>query len=796
MSRYLQNWLQLGLGALAFTMAASAQSIWVANGGSATIATINVATGTASQSPFLGGAVGGVAITPDGGTIYASLTYANTVSVISTFNNSLAATLNVGATPGHLAASPNGAWVYVVNEASNSVSVISNSTRSVVATIPVGSRPISVAFSPDSSRAYVANSWGATISVINTSTYSVTNTFNTGATPSSAAVTPDGKHIYVTCQSANAVTVLDSAGNPSATITGLTTPVSIAITPDGTRAYVVNMSSSTVSVINTSTNTISGTIAVGSSPTWVAVSSDGSQVYVTNEYGYDVSIIAASNNSITKTISSAGYYPIVVVALPVNQGPNCTFQVNPSSAISFPQGGGSTTLNVTASASTCSWGVAGPNWVTLRTSTTSGSGTVTLSAPANNSTQVLSGTITVAGQSFSISEAALGCTYALSGSGSLPSASGSGSVTVTAPSGCAWSVTGNPSWTTITSPPSVAGSGSGTVTYTYTANTATTMRTGNITIAGQNFALSQAAAASSSVTPLATQSSTLAGFGPAGASNAIDGNTDGNFYDHSVSHTNQEANAWWEVDLGTTTSIGSIKIWGRTDCCSDRLSDYWVFVSNTPFLATDTPATLQGRAGTWSNHQTTYPNPSTTITANTSGRYVRVQLSGTNYLSLAEVQFSTGTSTPADTNMAIGKAAAQSSILSGFGSAGPSNAVDGNTDGNFYDHSVSHTNADANAWWQVDLGSAASITSVTVWGRTDCCSDRLSDYWVFVSNTPFAATDTPATLQSRAGTWSSHQTNYPNPSKTISAGVQGRYVRVQLSGTNYLQLAEVQVMGH
>ena len=67
---------------------------------------------------------------------------------------------------------------------------------------------------------------------------------------------------------------------------------------------------------------------------------------------------------------------------------------------------------------------------------------------------------------------------------------------------------------------------------------------------------------------------------------------------------------------------------------------------------------------------------------------------------------------------------------------------------------------------------------------------------MFVSDTPFIATDTPATLQNRAGTWNSHQTAAPNPSTTISAGgAQGRYVRVQLTGTNYLELAEVQVFG-
>ena len=90
-----------------------------------------------------------------------------------------------------------------------------------------------------------------------------------------------------------------------------------------------------------------------------------------------------------------------------------------------------------------------------------------------------------------------------------------------------------------------------------------------------------------------------------------------------------------------------------------------------------------------------------------------------------------------------------------------------------------------------------AITSVSIWNRTDCCGDRLGDYWVFVSNAPFLSTDTPATLQNRAATFASHQTTAPNPSTiiTIPGGMQGQYVRVQLSGTNNLSLAEVQVTG-
>ncbi len=293
----------------------------------------------------------------------------------------------------------------------------------------------------------------------------------------------------------------------------------------------------------------------------------------------------------------------------------------------------------------------------------------------------------------------------------------------------------------------------------------------------------------------ATQSSTYPGFATDVAAAAVDGKTDGAFADGSVTATNMDANAWWQVDLGASATVSSIGIWNRTDCCVSRLGDYWVFISDTPFGPSDSPSSLQNRAGTWSSHQTAAPNPSTTIAAGgAQGRYLRIQLTGTDYLSLAEVQVF-GTSAPAPQNLALGKSATQSSTLPGYPSATAGSAVDGNPDGNFFDGSITATNPDGNAWWQVDLGASASINSIVVWNRVDCCGSRLGDFWVFVSDTPFLPTDTPASLQSRTGTWSSHQTAAPNPSTSIAAGAQGRYVRVQLTSPNYLSLAEVQVFG-
>ncbi len=78
-------------------------------------------------------------------------------------------------------------------------------------------------------------------------------------------------------------------------------------------------------------------------------------------------------------------------------------------------------------------------------------------------------------------------------SASIAADGGSGSVTVTAPSGCAWTAASNANWITITS--GAPGAGNGTVQYSVAANTSTSSRTGTLTIASQTFTATQAGAA-------------------------------------------------------------------------------------------------------------------------------------------------------------------------------------------------------------------------------------------------------------------------------------------------------------
>ena len=75
-------------------------------------------------------------------------------------------------------------------------------------------------------------------------------------------------------------------------------------------------------------------------------------------------------------------------------------------------------------------------------------------------------------------------------------------------------------------------------------------------------------------------------------------------------------------------------------------------------------------------------------------------------------------------NLALNKPSTQSSVVFGA-SAGKAN--DGNTNGDFLSGSVSATDNELNAWWEVDLGEVYNIETIDLWNRTDNRSDRLSD---------------------------------------------------------------------
>ncbi len=156
---------------------------------------------------------------------------------------------------------------------------------------------------------------------------------------------------------------------------------------------------------------------------------------------------------------------------------------------------------------------------------------------------------------------------------------------------------------------------------------------------------------------------------------------------------------------------------------------------------------------------------------------------------------------PLGMNLAQGRAATESSLYTGETPHGDAwRAVDGNTNGDYGQGSVSSTNYDQYAWWQVDLGGVQSIDAVELWKRTGCsaCDGRLANFYVFVTEDedfPAADGNDPNKLKDDPTVWNQFFTQTVTQTTTIPVGKYGRVVRIQLAGTNFLHLAEVKVFG-
>lgn len=172
----------------------------------------------------------------------------------------------------------------------------------------------------------------------------------------------------------------------------------------------------------------------------------------------------------------------------------CGFVIAPASA-SVAAAGGTGTVAVTAAAS-CGWTAASHDpWITVSSGATgSGSGAVSYSVAASAGA-ARTGTVSIAGQTFTVSQAAAAtpCVYAVAPSSVPMTASGgAGSVAVTTGAACAWTATSNDGWLAVTA--GASGSGNGPVTFTASAN-AGSARTGTLSVAGQTVTVTQAAAA-------------------------------------------------------------------------------------------------------------------------------------------------------------------------------------------------------------------------------------------------------------------------------------------------------------
>ena len=224
-----------------------------------------------------------------------------------------------------------------------------------------------------------------------------------------------------------------------------------------------------------------------SSFSWITVTS-GASGSGSGRVNYSV----ASN---TATTARTGALSIAGLSLAVKQSgaPQAGPSLTPPS-IAFTATGGNGTVGLTMPQSTKTWiASTTAKWITLK-GPFSGIGSTTLNYTVGSNVGIASrsGVISVAGLSFTVSQAGTSCSFSVN-MGGLSSVSGgfNGTATVSTQASCPWSAVSNASWISVTSGASTTGSGS--AAFFVTGNSTSAPRTGTLSVAGYTIQVTEAA---------------------------------------------------------------------------------------------------------------------------------------------------------------------------------------------------------------------------------------------------------------------------------------------------------------
>ena len=224
-----------------------------------------------------------------------------------------------------------------------------------------------------------------------------------------------------------------------------------------------------------------------------------------------VSVTAAGNAALT---ARSAVVSIAGQQVSVSQtGTTCTYALR-SSTGGAPAAGGSGSVGVVA-APGCLWtSSANAPWLSITSSANTGTGDVQFTAAANGSATARSGTLTIAGQTYTVSQSAASCNFTLSfASVNVPVTGVSNALTgfTASAAGCTANAVSFSGWLTVST--SLSGQ-TGTITYSAAANTGPA-RTGLVKLGDRTLTVNQAAASCSF---------TLAAFGTTFGKNGGAGN--------------------------------------------------------------------------------------------------------------------------------------------------------------------------------------------------------------------------------------------------------------------------------
>ena len=283
----------------------------------ATLAVIDLNAWTVKSTVPLDAAWYGLAWSADGKQLYVGGAAQNNVQEFAYADGVLTRTRTLGLPAqsgetftGGLAVSPDGKTLFVTRVFGMTLSAIDLASGQVARTVRLPAEPYTSVVSLDGQFVYVSLWGGSKVQVYDASTLVLYQEFVTGEHPNALLLSNDGKRLFVACGNSASVWVFDTfSGLPIEQIStslfpeqpATSTPNSLALSPDGRRLLVANADVNAVAVVdvtNGARSFVDGFIPTGWYPTGAAFTRDGKQILILNGKG-----LAPANNMLNANMN-------------------------------------------------------------------------------------------------------------------------------------------------------------------------------------------------------------------------------------------------------------------------------------------------------------------------------------------------------------------------------------------------------------------------------------------------------------------------------------------------------------
>ncbi len=335
---------------------------------------IDIASWAVKSTMQLDNAWYGLVWHPDGARLYSAGAGQNNVQEFTYANGAItrARTFTLPAVNGQsfaggLAVTPDGTTLYVTRVFAQTVSAIDLASGQVTKTIALPAEPYANVVSADGKMLYVSLWGGAKVQAYMLPSMILIEELNTGEHPNAMVLSRDGKRLFVACGNSASVWVFDTFSGdaieqismsltPAAPTTA--TPNSLALSPDGQTLLVSTADNNAIAVVDVSNggrSFVSGFVPTGWYPTGAIFSYDSKQIFMLSAKGLisaakptddDGSVRlqgAVSMLSVPDRVTLADYTRRVLAVTPYNDA----IKMNPTVPVGSPiprQVGGSSPI--------------------------------------------------------------------------------------------------------------------------------------------------------------------------------------------------------------------------------------------------------------------------------------------------------------------------------------------------------------------------------------------------------------------------------------------------------------------